>query len=88
MVDSEKTFDASVESIKKLYREYSAEEIAAGLFVSNLWLPNIASPAKHTLFAMALSSMKPEEFLKTSAMKDYGDFCYFWKCSTNFPQIS
>src|SRR5206468_6163988 len=79
------------ESIKKLYREYSAEEIAAGLFVSNLWLPNIASPAKHTLFAMALSSMKPEEFLKTSAMKDYGDFRLFlevlYKLSPNFMML-
>jgi len=45
MVDSQNAFDLSVESIKKLYREYSAEEIASALFVSNLWLPNIASPA-------------------------------------------
>ena len=74
MADSQKTFDGIVESIKKLYRAYSAEEIAAALFVSNLWLANIASPAKHALFAMALCSMKPEEFLKTSSVKDYGDF--------------
>lgn len=88
MVDSEKTFDGNVESIKRLYRNYSAEELAAALFVSNLWLPNIASPAKHTLFAMTLSSMKPEEFQKTSAMNDYGDFRLFlealYKLSPNF----
>ena len=70
MVDSEQTFDGNVESIKRLYRQYSAEELAAALFVSNLWLPNIASYAKHTLFAMTLSSMKPEEFQKTSAMNE------------------
>src|SRR6267142_4856294 len=60
MVYSEITFDGNVESIKRLYCKYSAEELASALFVSNLWLPNIASYAKHTLFAMALSSMKPE----------------------------
>lgn len=83
MVDSEKSFDGNVESIKKLYREYSAEEIAAALFVSNLWLPNIASQVKHVLFAMVLCSMKPEEFMKTSAMKDYGDFRRFWETLYN-----
>lgn len=91
MVDSEKTFAGSVESIKRLYRKYSAEELAAALFVSNLWLPNIASPAKHTLFAMTLSSMKPEEFQKTSAMKDYDDFQLFlealYKLSPNFMML-
>jgi len=91
MVDSEKTFDESVESIKRLYREYSATEIATAIFVSDLWLPNIASPAKHVMFAMALCSMKPEEFLKTSAMKDYGDFRRFWealyKLSPNFMML-
>lgn len=91
MVDSETTFDGTVESIKMLYREYSVEEIAAALFVSNLWLPNIASPAKHTLFAMAFSSMKPKEFLKTSAMNDYGDFRLFlealYKLSPNFMML-
>jgi hypothetical protein len=79
MVDSEKIFDENVESIKRLYRQYSAEELAAALFVSNLWLPNIASYAKHTLFTMTLSSMKPEEFLKTSAMNDFSDFRQFWE---------
>lgn len=91
MVDSEKFFDGSVESIKQLYRKYSAEELAAALFVSNLWLPNIASPAKHTLFAIALSSMKPEEFQRTSVMKDYGDFriCLeaLYKFSPNFMML-
>jgi len=91
MVDSKKTFDANVESIKRLYRNYSVEELAAALFVSNLWLPNIASPAKHTLFAMALSSMKPEEFQRISAMKDYGDFRTFLealcKLSPNFMML-
>ena len=88
MVDSEKTFDGNVESIKRLYRKYSSQELTAALFVSNLWLPNIASPAKHTLFAMALSSMKPEEFRKTSAMEEYEDFRLFsedlYKLSPNF----
>ena len=91
MVDSEKTFDGNLESIKRLYRKYSVEELAAALFVSNLWLPNIASHAKHTLFAMALSSLKPEEFQKTSAMKDYGDFRLFlealYKLSPNFMML-
>lgn len=91
MVDSEKIFDGDVESIKRLYRKYSAEELAAALFASNLWLPNIASPAKHTLFAMTLSSMRPEEFQKTSAMKDYGNFRLFWealyKLSPNFMML-
>ena len=91
MVDSEITFDGNVESIKRLYCKYSAEELASALFVSNLWLPNIASYAKHMLFAMALSSMKPEEFQKTSAMKNYGDFRLFleslYKLSPNFMML-
>ena len=91
MVDSEKTFDGNVESIKRLYRKYSVEELAAALFVSYLWLPNIASPAKHTLFAITLSSMKPEELQKTSAMKDYGDFQIFlealYKLSPSFMML-
>lgn len=91
MVDSENIFDGKVESIKRLYCKYSAEELAAALFASNLWLPNIASPAKHTLFAMTLSSMKPEEFQKTPAMKEYRDFRLFgealYKLAPNFTML-
>ncbi|MBI4765499.1 MAG: hypothetical protein HY787_12995 [Deltaproteobacteria bacterium] len=47
MKDLEIFFKAAVLSIYDIFRLYSVQDIVTSLFVSNLWLPNIASGIKH-----------------------------------------
>ena len=86
-----RTFGEVVESIKKLYRECSLDDVVTALFVSSIWLPNIASQVKHMLFAASLCSTQPEVFRATSVLGDYVDFRRFleelYKLAPNFMSL-
>lgn len=71
--DVKNSFDSSVKAISKVLRRYSVQDIATSLFVSSMWLPNIASPIKHELLAVIFASLKPDEFSDTNSIISYDD---------------
>lgn len=68
------TNEIPVDAIGGFYGGYSAKDIAESLFTSSLWLPNIASPARHLLATCILLTLKPEDFSKEDKIKSYSDF--------------
>ena len=73
----EEAFGEAVKAIRNVYRNYSVEDIATSLFVSNIWLPNIACPIKHIFFVTSFCTMKPEEFTESPVITDYNGFEQF-----------
>lgn len=75
--ESKTPFDQVVKRISILFSHYAIADIANSLFVSCIWLPNVASPIQHQLLIAILASMKPEEFtgqVKIEAYKDFHEF--------------
>ncbi len=73
------SFETAVQSISDIFRKYSIQDIATSLFVSNMWLPNIASGIKHQLLLSIFASMGQEEFSKDNRIVSYSDFEGFLK---------
>lgn len=57
-----------------LFGQYSILDVATSLFVSSLWLPNIASPTKHTYLTAIFASADPKLFSRENRIKSYEDF--------------
>lgn len=70
-------FQQTVEKIKDVFSQYAVEDIANSLFVSCIWLPNVASPIQHQLLIAVLVSMKPEEFTSRVRIDTYKNFHEF-----------
>lgn len=68
------SFQTAVQSISDILRKYSVQDIATSLFVSNMWLPNIASGIKHQLLLSIFASMGPESFSKDNRIVSYSNF--------------
>jgi hypothetical protein len=68
------SFEAAVQSIPEIFRKYSVQDIATTLFVSSMWLPNIASGIKHQLLLSIFASMEPESFSRENRITSYSDF--------------
>lgn len=66
--------DLPIERIQEIYRKYSLMDITETLFVSSLWLPNIASPVKHLLATSVVVTMAPEDFSNKKKIVTYLDF--------------
>ncbi|MBI5954565.1 MAG: hypothetical protein HY865_23155 [Chloroflexi bacterium] len=67
-------FETSIKKISATLCEFSIDEIANALFVSSIWLPNIASPIQHQLLVTIFASLKPEQFQNTKKIGTYQDF--------------
>lgn len=84
-------FRHTVKAISELFRGYSFRDIATSLFVSSIWLPNIASPVKHQLLAAALVSQSPRDFSASDRIVSYEDFRAFiervYPLLTSFPWL-
>lgn len=63
-----------IDRIQELYQKYSITDLAETLFVSSLWLPNIASPVKHMLAVSCIVTLPPEAFSNVKKIKTYSDF--------------
>jgi hypothetical protein len=85
------SFQSIIQAISDLLRKYSVEDVAESLFISNMWLPNIASPVKHQLLTAIFAATKPEEFSAEDKIKTYGDFIAFleqvYKLVPTFPSL-
>jgi hypothetical protein len=63
--------------LSNFYSDYSIEDIAASIFISSIWLPNIASIISHVYFTYILVSKSKESFKQENQIKSYGDFKSF-----------
>lgn len=72
-----KPWQESIDLAMDLYGKYSSKDVAAALFTSGLWLPNISSSIKHLWCTAVFCDMKPASFSRVSAMGNYGQFCDF-----------
>src|SRR5690242_20353373 len=72
--NDEISFQITVENISAIFSEYTIEDIATSLFVSCIWLPNIASPVQHQLLIAVFASIKPENFAGKTRIDTYKDF--------------
>ena len=81
----------SAETISNLFLKYSVQDVATSLFVSNVWLPNIASPIKHLFLTAIFASLKPRKFSKSNLIASYEDFKSFvdelFALSPSFPEL-
>jgi hypothetical protein len=89
--ESAKPFFMALDATSRLFREYSAEDIAESLFVSNIGLPNIASPVNHQFLTAIFATLKPEAFSDEDSIKTYGDFIAFlekmYEIVPSFPSL-
>ncbi len=70
----ERAFEESVQEIKVILRRYSSRDISRSLFVSSVWLNNIACPMKHLFLATVFLSMNPESFSMRDKIQRYVHF--------------
>ena len=68
------SFDSGVKRISQILCDYSVQDIVTALFVSSIWLPNIASPVKHQLLYAILASTEANMFSKNNMISSYEDF--------------
>ncbi|MDI6800513.1 MAG: hypothetical protein QMD01_00440 [Thermodesulfovibrionales bacterium] len=73
------SFEAALQSIPDIFCKYSVQDIATSLFISNMWLPNIASGVKHQFLLSIFASMGPESFPRDNRIVSYPDFTGFLK---------
>lgn len=72
-----RSFSATMASVGELLGHYSPEDIAIALCASSMWLPNIAAPMKHLVWAAIFASMKADAFRGEQQISSYGDFRSF-----------
>lgn len=72
-------FENGAKSIADILSKYSIQDIATALFVSSLWLPNIASGIKHQFLLSIFASMDPKTLSKDNKIVSYADFESFLK---------
>ena len=60
-----------------LFSRYNSEDVAVGLGVSDLWLPNISSQIKHHFALGVFAAMTPERFTPSNRLSTYEEFCGF-----------
>jgi len=79
MENMKESFQSGIEAISAIFLKYSVEDVAKSIFVSNMWLPNIASPVKHQFLTAIFATLKPEEFSAEDSIKTYDDLTAFLK---------
>jgi len=71
------SFKDSIKAISKIFCKYSILDVATSLFISDMWLPNIASSVKHQLLMTIFASLKPEKFSAVDSITSYHHFRSF-----------
>jgi len=68
------SYEFSVDSLKRLFSQYSFEDVALSITASEVWLPNRSSGVKHQLIWGVLASMKVCEFTGRKKIGQYSEF--------------
>ncbi len=72
-------FKVILAKLSEIFYQYKVDDIANALFVSSIWLPNIASPIQHKLLVAVFVSLKVENFKRGRSIKNYKDFQVFMR---------
>lgn len=79
------------EKLTSVYTEYNLAELFLALSISELWLPNISAPVKHTIAFNTLLSMDVNTFNNHKELKTYQQasefFSIIYKILPNIPQM-
>ncbi|HDY8870338.1 TPA: hypothetical protein ACWML4_004320 [Klebsiella pneumoniae] len=79
------------DNLTSVYKEYNLAELFLTLSISELWLPNISSPVKHTIAFNTLLSMDVSTFNNQKELKTYQQasefFSIIYKILPNIPQM-
>ena len=67
-------WEERIKKIKEIFSSYSIEDNYTALLCSDLYIYNIASPAKHIFLYNILTSLSPHEFAKEEKIINYNDF--------------
>jgi hypothetical protein len=79
LLELDRDFETGVKSIADIFSKYSVRDVATTLFVSSLWLPNIASGVKHQFLLSIFISKEPETFSKNDKIISYAGYESFLK---------
>lgn len=77
MKSEKSAYNQALESIQDLYSSYSIADILTSLFVSSVWLPNIASLVTHQFYIALFASVNPALFSKDDRINSYTEFSHF-----------
>ncbi|RKO74333.1 hypothetical protein C5E04_18595 [Pectobacterium parmentieri] len=79
------------DNLTSVYKEYNLAELFLTLSISELWLPNISSPVKHTIAFNTLLSMDVSMFDNQKELKTYQQaselFSIIYKILPDIPQM-
>ncbi|EIO7467843.1 hypothetical protein ABL602_000950 [Salmonella enterica subsp. enterica] len=79
------------DNLTSVYKEYNLAELFLTLSISELWLPNISSPVKHTIAFNTLLSMDVSTFNNRKELKTYQQasefFSIIYKILPDIPQM-
>lgn len=79
------------DNLTSVYKEYNLAELFLTLSISELWLPNISSPVKHTVAFNTLLSMDVSTFNNQKELKTYQQasefFSIIYKILPDIPQM-
>ncbi|WP_233986011.1 hypothetical protein [Pectobacterium versatile] len=79
------------DNLISIYKEYNLAELFLTLSISELWLPNISSPVKHTIAFNTLLSMDVSTFNNQKDLKTYQQasefFSIIYKILPDIPQM-
>lgn len=67
-------FDRRGKQLRDLFARFNAEDVAVGLGVSDLWLPNISAQVKHHFALGVFAAMGPESFEPSGRLDTYVAF--------------
>lgn len=71
------SFDQQIKKMKQLFSRYSVQDVVYSLFVSHLWLPNLASSVQDQFFVAVFLTMKPTDFSTMNRIREYKHFKEF-----------
>ena len=74
-----KDYAFALTALKRLFSQYSADDVASSVLASELWLPNRSSGVKHQLCWGIFASMNLVEFKSHNCINTYPQFVSFIK---------
>lgn len=88
---SRESYKKEVDKILEIYSNFSIEDIATSLFISSIWLKNIASPIKHQFMVAVFVATSPEKFSPKNQINNYQNFAQLlqslFKCIPSFTTL-
>lgn len=68
------TFANQFPKLQETLKKYKPDDILKALFISSIYLPNIAAPIKHNFWSEVFLSIQEEDFIGSHSAANYQDF--------------